>query len=135
LELSCSCILFFCLSPGHTYVVYGALLNGGTTFVFESTPMYPDAGRYWDMIDRHKINAFYTAPTAIRSLMRYGDEITKKYDLSSLKVLGTVGEPINPEAWKWYYEKIGRNKCTIVDTYWQVRVKTIVIYPYISVDA
>lgn len=135
LELSCSCILLFCLSPGHTYVVYGALLNGGTTFVFESTPMYPDAGRYWDMIDRHKINAFYTAPTAIRSLMRYGDEITKKYDLSSLKVLGTVGEPINPEAWKWYYEKIGRNKCTIVDTYWQVRVKTIVIYPYISVDA
>lgn len=110
-------------------------MNGGTTFVFESTPMYPDAGRYWDMIDRHKINAFYTAPTAIRSLMRYGDEITKKYDLSSLKVLGTVGEPINPEAWKWYYEKIGRNKCTIVDTYWQVRVKTIVIYPYISVDA
>lgn len=104
---------------GHTYVVYGALLNGGTTFVFESTPMYPDAGRYWDMVDRHKINVFYTAPTAIRSLMRYGDEIPKKYDLSSLKVLGTVGEPINPEAWKWYYEKIGRNKCTIVDTYWQ----------------
>lgn len=104
---------------GHTYVVYGALLNGGTTFVFESTPMYPDAGRYWDMIDRHKINVFYTAPTAIRSLMRFGDEIPKKYDLSSLKVLGSVGEPINPEAWRWYYEKIGRNKCTIVDTYWQ----------------
>jgi len=104
---------------GHTYVVYGALLNGGTTFVFESTPMYPDAGRYWDMIDRHKINIFYTAPTAIRSLMRYGDKIPAKYDLSSLKVLGSVGEPINPEAWKWYYEKIGRNKCTIVDTYWQ----------------
>ena len=104
---------------GHTYVVYGALLNGGTTFVFESTPMYPDAGRYWDMIDRHKINVFYTAPTAIRSLMRYGDKIPAKYDLSSLKVLGSVGEPINPEAWKWYYENIGRNKCTIVDTYWQ----------------
>ncbi len=104
---------------GHTYVVYGALLNGGTTFVFESTPMYPDAGRYWDMIDRHKINIFYTAPTAIRSLMRYGDEIPAKYDMSSLKVLGSVGEPINPEAWKWYYEHIGRKKCTIVDTYWQ----------------
>lgn len=104
---------------GHTYVVYGALLNGGTTFVFESTPMYPDAGRYWDMIDRHKINVFYTAPTAIRSLMRFGDKIPQKYDLSSLKVLGTVGEPINPEAWRWYYEQIGREKCTIVDTYWQ----------------
>lgn len=104
---------------GHTYVVYGALLNGGTTFVFESTPMYPNPGRYWDMIDRHKINVFYTAPTAIRSLMRFGDEIPSKYDLSSLKILGTVGEPINPEAWRWYYENIGRNKCTIVDTYWQ----------------
>lgn len=104
---------------GHTYVVYGALLNGGTTFVFESTPMYPDAGRYWDMIDRHQISIFYTAPTAIRSLMRFGDAIPSRYDLSSLKVLGSVGEPINPEAWKWYYEKIGRNKCTIVDTYWQ----------------
>jgi len=104
---------------GHTYVVYGALLNGGTTFVFESTPMYPNAGRYWDMVDRHKINIFYTAPTAIRSLMRFGDKVPAKYDLSSLKVLGTVGEPINPEAWRWYYEHIGRNKCTIVDTYWQ----------------
>jgi len=104
---------------GHTYTTYGALLNGGTTFVFESTPMYPDAGRYWDMIDRHKITQFYTAPTAIRSLMRYGDEIPAKYDLSSLKVLGSVGEPINPEAWRWYYENIGRNKVTIVDTYWQ----------------
>lgn len=104
---------------GHTYVVYGALLNGGTTFVFESTPMYPDAGRYWDMIQRHKINIFYTAPTAIRSLMRYGKEVPAKYDLSSLKVLGSVGEPINPEAWRWYYENIGRGNCTVVDTYWQ----------------
>ena len=81
--------------------------------------MYPNAGRYWDMIDRHKINVFYTAPTAIRSLMRFGDKIPQKYDLSSLKVLGSVGEPINPEAWRWYYEQIGREKCTIVDTYWQ----------------
>lgn len=104
---------------GHTYVTYGPLLNGGTTFVFESTPMYPDAGRYWDMVQRHKINVFYTAPTAIRSLMRFGAEIPQKYDMSSLKVLGSVGEPINPEAWRWYYENVGNSKCTIVDTYWQ----------------
>lgn len=116
--------LFACVADcgwitGHTYVVYGPLLNGGTTFMFESTPMYPDAGRYWDMVQRHKINIFYTAPTAIRSLMRFGDEIPQKYDTSSLRVLGTVGEPINPEAWRWYYEVIGKKKCSIVDTYWQ----------------
>lgn len=81
--------------------------------------LHTDAGRYWDMIQRHKINIFYTAPTAIRSLMRYGDKIPAKYDLSSLKVLGSVGEPINPEAWRWYYENIGHSKCTVVDTYWQ----------------
>jgi len=81
---------------GHTYVVYGPLLSGRTTFVFESTPLYPDAGRYWDMIQRHKISLFYTAPTAVRSLIRFGDDIPKKYDLSSLRILGTVGEPINP---------------------------------------
>merc|ERR1712071_649419 len=116
--------LFACVADcgwitGHTYVVYGPLLNGCTTFMFESTPMYPDAGRYWDMVQRHKINVFYTAPTAIRSLMRFGDEIPKKYDKSSLRVLGSVGEPINPEAWRWYYEVIGEKKCTVVDTYWQ----------------
>ena len=104
---------------GHSYVVYGPLLNGGTTFMFESTPVYPDAGRYWDMIQRHKITQFYTAPTAIRLLMRYGDGFPAKYDNSSLKVLGTVGEPINPEAWRWYYEVVGKSKCTVVDTYWQ----------------
>jgi acetyl-CoA synthetase len=104
---------------GHSYVVYGPLLNGGTTFVFESTPLYPDPGRYWDMIERHKITQFYTAPTAIRSLMQYSAEIPAKYDLSSLKVLGSVGEPINPEAWRWYYENVGNSRCTIVDTYWQ----------------
>lgn len=104
---------------GHTYVVYGPLLNGGTTFIFESTPLYPDPGRYWAMIQRHKINIFYTAPTAIRLLMRYGDEYPKKYDLSSLKVLGTVGEPINPEAWRWYFEEVGNSTCSVVDTYWQ----------------
>jgi len=104
---------------GHSYVVYGPLLNGCTTFMFESTPVYPDEGRYWDMIQRHKITQFYTAPTAIRLLMRYGDDPVSKYDLSSLKVLGTVGEPINPEAWRWYFETVGKSKCTIVDTYWQ----------------
>ena len=95
---------------GHSYIVYGPLLNGVTSFMFESTPMYPDEGRYWDCVERHKINVFYTAPTAIRSLMRFGDEAPNKYDLSSLRVLGTVGEPINPEAWRWYYEVVGREK-------------------------
>jgi len=104
---------------GHTYIVYGPLLNGISTFMFESTPMYPDCGRYWDMVQRHKITVFYTAPTAIRSLMRFGDDAPKKYDLSSLKVLGTVGEPINPAAWKWYYDVIGNGRCAVVDTYWQ----------------
>lgn len=104
---------------GHTYVVYGPLLIGSCTFLFESTPVYPDPGRYWDMIQRHKITQFYTAPTAIRLLMRYGDETPGKYDLSSVRVLGTVGEPINPEAWWWYYEVVGKKKCTVVDTYWQ----------------
>ena len=104
---------------GHTYVVYGPLLNGSTTFLFESTPVYPDEGRYWDMIQRHKITQFYTAPTAIRLLMKYDDDVPKKYDLSSLKILGSVGEPINPEAWRWYYTNVGRERCTIVDTYWQ----------------
>lgn len=104
---------------GHTYIVYGPLLNGVSTLMFESTPMYPDCGRYWDMVQRHKITVFYTAPTAIRSLMRFGDDAPKKYDLSSLKVLGTVGEPINPAAWKWYFDVIGKGKCAVVDTYWQ----------------
>jgi acetyl-CoA synthetase len=104
---------------GHTYVVYGPLFNGCTTFMFESTPVYPDEGRYWDMVERHKITQFYTAPTAIRLLMKYGVEPPAKYDLSSLKVLGSVGEPINPEAWRWYYENVGKSECTVVDTYWQ----------------
>ena len=113
--------LFACVADcgwitGHTYVVYGPLLNGSTTFMFESTPVYPDEGRYWDMVQRHKITQFYTAPTAIRLLMRYGDEAVNKYDLSSLKILGTVGEPINPEAWRWYYEVVGKGQCTVVDT-------------------
>jgi acetyl-CoA synthetase len=104
---------------GHTYVVYGPLLSGSRTFVFESTPLYPDAGRYWDIVQRHQISIFYTAPTAVRSLIRYGDDVPKKYDLSSLRILGSVGEPINPAAWSWYYKAVGNEKCTIVDTYWQ----------------
>jgi acetyl-CoA synthetase len=103
----------------HSYVVYGPLLNGTTTFVFESTPVYPDPGRYWDMIQRHKITQFYTAPTAIRLLMRYGNDIPQKYDVSSVKVFGSVGEPINPEAWWWYYTIVGNQQSTVVDTYWQ----------------
>lgn len=116
--------LFACVADcgwitGHTYTVYGSLLNGSTTFIFESTPVYPNPGRYWDMVQRHKITQFYTAPTAIRLLMKFGDDIPAKYDTSSLKVLGSVGEPINPEAWRWYYENVGKSNVPVVDTYWQ----------------
>lgn len=104
---------------GHSYIVYGPLCNGATTLMFESTPLYPDAGRYWDMVQRHKINQFYTAPTAIRAVQKFGNEFVDKYDLSTLRVLGTVGEPINPEAWRWYYEVVGKKQCSIVDTFWQ----------------
>jgi acetyl-CoA synthetase len=104
---------------GHSYVVYGPLANGITTVLFESTPMYPDHGRYWDLVQRHKVTQFYTAPTAIRALMARGGDVVRQYDLSSLRVLGSVGEPINPEAWKWYYEVVGNRQCYIVDTYWQ----------------
>ncbi|MBU1636106.1 acetate--CoA ligase [bacterium] len=112
---------------GHSYIVYGPLANGATSVVFESTPLYPDAGRYWDMIQRHKINQFYTAPTAIRAIQREGDEFPKKYDRSSLRVLGTVGEPINPEAWMWYHDVVGEKKCPIVDTWWQTETGGILI--------
>jgi acetyl-CoA synthetase len=104
---------------GHSYIVYGPLANGATTVMFESLPTYPDAGRYWDMVQRHKINQFYTAPTAIRALMKFGAEPIKKYDTSSLRVLGTVGEPINPEAWRFYFNEVGKGQCSIVDTFWQ----------------
>jgi len=114
---------------GHSYIVYGPLANGATSVMFESTPLYPDPGRYWHMIDKFKITQFYTAPTAIRALIRQGDEWPAKYDLSSLKVLGTVGEPINPEAWMWYYEKIGKGKRPIVDTWWQTETGGILITP------
>ncbi|HAT12172.1 MAG TPA: acetate--CoA ligase [Planctomycetes bacterium] len=114
---------------GHSYVVYGPLCNGATTVMFESIPTYPDAGRYWDIVQRLKITQFYTAPTAIRAIMREGDQWPAKYDKSSLRVLGSVGEPINPEAWKWYYEKVGEKRCQIVDTFWQTETGSIMITP------
>jgi len=104
---------------GHSYIVYGPLANGATTLMFEGTPTYPDASRFWQVCEKHKVNQFYTAPTAIRALMGQGNEFVEKCDLSSLKVLGTVGEPINPEAWTWYHEVIGGGTCPIVDTWWQ----------------
>jgi acetyl-CoA synthetase len=114
---------------GHSYIVYGPLANGATTLMFESIPTYPDAGRYWDMIARHQITIFYTAPTAIRALAAQGDDFVTKYDRSSLRVLGTVGEPINPEAWKWYYDVVGEGRCNIVDTWWQTETGGIAISP------
>uniref|UniRef100_A0A8B9QHI6 Acetyl-coenzyme A synthetase n=1 Tax=Apteryx owenii TaxID=8824 RepID=A0A8B9QHI6_APTOW len=107
---------------GHSYVVYGPLCNGGTTVLFESTPVHPNPGRYWETVERLKINQFYGAPTAIRLLLRYGDEWVKKYDRSSLKVLGSVGEPINKEAWEWYFRVVGEARCPIVDTWWQTGI-------------
>lgn len=104
---------------GHSYIVYGPLANGATTLMFEGVPTYPDAGRFWEVCEKHKVNQFYTAPTAIRALMGKGTSFIEKYDLSSLKLLGTVGENINPEAWNWYNENIGKGKCPIVDTWWQ----------------
>jgi len=114
---------------GHSYIVYGPLSNGATTFMFESIPTYPNPSRYWDMIQRHRITQFYTAPTALRSLMKFGDDPVLNYDLSSLRVLGTVGEPINPEAWRWYFNVVGKGKCAIVDTYWQTETGGIIITP------
>jgi acetyl-CoA synthetase len=114
---------------GHSYIIYGPLANGATTVMFESTPVYPDAGRYWDMVERHKINIFYTAPTAIRAIACKSDDFVTQYDLSSLKVLGTVGEPINPEAWNWYFNTVGAGKCPVVDTWWQTETGGIMISP------
>ncbi len=112
---------------GHSYIVYGPLLAGATTMMFEGVPTYPDAGRFWEVCDKHKVNQFYTAPTAIRALIAQGDEWVDKYDLSSLTVLGSVGEPINEEAWQWYYNKVGRKRCPIVDTWWQTETGGIMI--------
>ena len=114
---------------GHTYIVYGPLAMGATTVMFEGVPTYPDAGRAWKMVEEYRINQFYTAPTAIRVLHKMGEHEPEKYDLSSLKVLGTVGEPIDPPAWKWYYEKIGGGRCAIVDTWWQTETGGHMISP------
>jgi len=114
---------------GHSYIVYGPLLAGATTMMFEGVPTYPDAGRFWKICEKHKVNQFYTAPTAIRALMAKGPDIPEQYDLSSIKVLGTVGEPINEEAWHWYDEKIGKKKAPIVDTWWQTETGGIMITP------
>ena len=114
---------------GHSYIVYGPLANGATTMMFESIPIHPDAGRYWDMVERHKITILYTAPTAIRAIAAQGDDYVKRYDRSSLRVLGTVGEPINPEAWEWYHKVVGEEGCTIVDTWWQTETGGIAISP------
>jgi acetyl-CoA synthetase len=136
--------IFWCTADigwvtGHSYIAYGPLACGATQVVFEGIPTYPNPGRFWEMIDRHKVNIFYTAPTAIRSLVRAGetspDHHPKKYDLSSLRLLGSVGEPINPEAWMWYYENVGRTRCPIVDTWWQTETGAIMISPLPGVHA
>jgi len=114
---------------GHSYIAYGPLSCGATVVMFEGVPTYPDAGRFWKMIQDHKVNVFYTAPTAIRSLIKAGGDLPKKYDLSSLRILGTVGEPINPEAWMWYHTTVGRERCPIVDTWWQTETGSILITP------
>ena len=124
--------IFFCTADigwitGHSYLTYGPLLCGATIVMFEGVPTYPNASRFWQIIDKYQINIFYTAPTAIRALMQKGDKYVENYDLKSLKTLGTVGEPINKEAWDWYNEKIGKTKCNIVDTWWQTETGGIMI--------
>jgi len=114
---------------GHSYILYGPLANGATSLMYEGAPMYPDPGRFWKIVDKYKVNIFYTAPTAIRALMKHGNEWPMKYRLDSLRLLGTVGEPINPEAWMWYYKYVGRERCPIVDTWWQTETGMILITP------
>ncbi|MGH6735359.1 MAG: acetate--CoA ligase [Methyloceanibacter sp.] len=126
--------IFWCTADvgwvtGHSYIVYGPLANGATTLMFEGVPNFPDAGRFWQVVDKHKVNIFYTAPTAIRALMGAGDQFVKGSSRKSLKLLGTVGEPINPEAWEWYYHVIGEGRCPIVDTWWQTETGGILITP------
>ncbi len=126
--------IFWCTADvgwvtGHSYICYGPLAVGTTVVIFEGVPTYPDAGRFWKMIQDHKVNVFYTAPTAIRSLIKAGGELPKKYDLSSVRILGTVGEPINPEAWMWYHRTVGNERCPIVDTWWQTETGAIMITP------
>ena len=114
---------------GHSYIVYGPLSNGATVMMYEGAPNCPDFGRFWDIVERHRVSVFYTAPTAIRAFIKAGDEFPNKYDLSSLRILGTVGEPINPEAWQWYHRVIGKETCPIVDTWWQTETGGIMITP------
>ncbi|MFO7608080.1 MAG: acetate--CoA ligase [Candidatus Krumholzibacteriia bacterium] len=126
--------IYFCAADvgwvtGHTYIIYGPLANGATTVMFESIPTYPDAGRYWQIVDDLKVNIFYTAPTAIRAIAREGDEYLKNSSRESLRVLGTVGEPINPDTWRWYFEKVGKERCCVVDTWWQTETGGILITP------
>ncbi|KAI9320751.1 acetyl-coenzyme A synthetase [Dichotomocladium elegans] len=126
--------IFACMADigwitGHTYIVYGPLTLGATTVLFESTPTYPNPSRFWDLIQKHKVTHFYTAPTAIRALRRLGDEWLDGYDLSTLRVIASVGEPINPEAWDWYNEKVGQKRCAVVDTYWQTETGSVIVAP------
>ncbi len=126
--------IFWCTADvgwvtGHSYIVYGPLANGATSLVFEGVPNYPTASRFWEVVDKHQVNTFYTAPTAIRALMGLGDDFVKKTSRASLKLLGTVGEPINPEAWEWYYHVVGETRCPIVDTWWQTETGGILITP------
>src|SRR5207342_30402 len=114
---------------GHSYIVYGPLANGATTLMFEGVPNYPDASRFWQVVDKHKVNIFYTAPTAIRALMGMGEDYVTQTKRRSLKLLGSVGEPINPEAWEWYYHVVGDKRCPIVDTWWQTETGGILITP------
>ena len=132
--------IFWCTADvgwitGHSYVAYGPLAMGATEVIFEGIPTYPDAGRFWKMIQDHKVTTFYTAPTAIRSLIKLGADLPKQYDLSSLRLLGSVGEPINPEAWMWYYETVGQSRCPIVDTWWQTETGCHMISPLPGVEA
>ncbi len=126
--------IFWCTADigwvtGHSYIVYGPLLNAATQVMFEGIPTFPDAGRFWDVVDKHGVNIFYTAPTAIRSLMAYGDQYLEDKKLTSLEVLGSVGEPINEEAWYWYHDKVGREHCAIVDTWWQTETGSVLMTP------
>ena len=120
---------------GHSYICYGPLSNGATTLMYEGAPNWPDEGRFWEIVEKYKVNIFYTAPTAIRAFIKWGDQWPEKYDLSSLRLLGTVGEPINPEAWMWYHEKIGAERCPIVDTWWQTETGGIMMSPLPGVTA
>nr|HQU63198.1 acetate--CoA ligase [Nitrosomonas sp.] len=126
--------IFWCTADvgwitGHSYVTYGPLAMGATQIIFEGVPTYPHAGRFWEIIEKHKVTTFYTAPTAIRSLIKLGADLPDNYDLSSLRLLGSVGEPINPEAWMWFYEKVGHSRCPIVDTWWQTETGCHMIAP------